>query len=237
MYCALVMNVIYSCAYAQLLRPVPNRCRCTAASIGCAVSRQDNSTVCVSEYKQRLSVAREIKRKGAPKPLRNLQRIKGFKSLKRMTDRARVNAANKLVESMTHWCRYLSSRGVCWSIENPSNSLIWAYPGLSDLVANAHVACMFGSQRKKATALASNRSWFRMTAVQCSGDHPHASWGKTRSSGKPVWATSLRVRTPQSSAMPGHRVLRRLWRLTFVRPLGPRSGVARRYAMLLRLLL
>ena len=90
---------------------------------------------------------------------------------------------------MTHWCRFLSSG------ENPSNSLLWAYPGLNDLVATAHVvhlhACMFGSQRKKATALASNRSWFRKTAVQCSRDHPHASWGKTRSSLQSVWTTSL----------------------------------------------
>ena len=84
---------------------------------------------------------------------------------------------------------------MCWTIENPSNSLLWAFPGLNDLVASAHVvhlhACMFESQRKKATALVSNCSWFRKTAVQCSGDHPHASWGKTRSSGKSVWATSL----------------------------------------------
>ena len=141
------------------------------------------------------SRAREIRRKGAPKPLRNLRHIKGFPNLRSMTDRVRVNAANKLVESMTHWCRFLSSKGVCWTIENPSNSLLWAYPGLDSLVASAHVvhlhACMFGSLRKKATALASNRSWFGKTAVQCSGDHPHASWGKTRSSGKSVWATSL----------------------------------------------
>ena len=53
---------------------------------------------------------------------------------------------------MTHWCRFLSSRGVCWTIENQSNSLLRAYPGLRDMVASAHVvhlhACMFGSQRK-----------------------------------------------------------------------------------------
>ena len=61
--------------------------------------------------------------------------------------------------------------------------------------------------------------------------------------GRPAW----RVRAPQSSAMLGHRVLRQLWRLNFVRPLGPRSEVAKRSAsrisitlshcMLMRLLL
>ena len=105
---------------------------------------------------------------------------------------------------MVRWCRALSARGICWTIENPSNSLIWAFPGLRDMVAEAHVvhlhSCMFGSQRKKATALASNRSWFRKTNIQCSGDHPHASWGKTRSSGKPVRATSLEsAYTPELS--------------------------------------
>ena len=150
------------------------------------------------------SRAREIKRRDGPKPLRNLRHITGFPKIREMMDRVRVKAANALVTAMTAWCRALAARGICWTIENPSNSLIWAFPGLKELVAEAHVvhlhACMFGSQRKKATALASNRSWFRKTNIECSGDHPHASWGKTRSSGKRVWATSLEsAYTPELS--------------------------------------
>ena len=102
----------------------------------------------------------------------------------------------KLVELMAEWCRVLSSRGVCWSIENPSSSLIWAYPDLKELVASAHVvhldACMFGSTRKKATAIiVSNRSRFRHSGIRCSGDHPREPWGKAKAAGRTVWATSL----------------------------------------------
>ena len=141
------------------------------------------------------SRAREVRRQGGPLPLRNLSFVTGFRYLPRLSDRVRVKRANSLVELMTTWCRALSARGVCWSIENPSNSLIWAYPGLRELVQAAHVvhfdACMFGSRRKKATAIVSNRTWFRRSGVRCSGDHPHESWGKARSAGRTVWATSL----------------------------------------------
>ena len=150
------------------------------------------------------SRAREVRRKGGPLPLRNLSFVKGFRYLPRLSDRVRVKRANSLVELMTTWCRALSARGVCWSIENPSNSLIWAYPGLRELVQAAHVvhldACMFGSRRKKATAIASNRTWFRRSGIKCSGDHPHESWGKARSAGRTVWATSLEsAYTPELS--------------------------------------
>ena len=150
------------------------------------------------------SRAREVRSQGGPLPLRNLSFVTGFRYLPRLSDRVRVKRANSLVELMTTWCRALSARGVCWSIENPSNSLIWAYPGLRELVQAAHVlhldACMFGSRRKKATAIVSNRTWFRRSGVKCSGDHPHESWGKARSAGRTVWATSLEsAYTPELS--------------------------------------
>ena len=59
---------------------------------------------------------------------------------------------------------------------------------------------MFGSTRKKATAIVSNRSWFRRSGIRCSGDHPHEPWGKTKASGRTVWATSLEsAYTPELS--------------------------------------
>ena len=71
----------------------------------------------------RAGLARErLIRKGAPKPLRNLQHIKGFPTLKRMTDRVRVNAANKLVESVTQWCRFLSARECAGPSKTPQTA-------------------------------------------------------------------------------------------------------------------
>ena len=69
-------------------------------------------------------------------------------------------------------------------------------------MAKSHVvtlhACMFGSTRRKSTTLVSNRSWFRRTAVLCSGDHAHESWGQVTHEGKRVWSTSLEsAYTPQ----------------------------------------
>ena len=71
------------------------------------------------------SRAREIRHPGGPKPLRDRNFVGGLPSLKDFRDRARVRAANSLVELMSSWCRLLSEKGVCWSIENPTNSLIW----------------------------------------------------------------------------------------------------------------
>ena len=108
---------------------------------------------------------------------------------------------------MIAWRKHLSKKGVCWSIENLSNSLIWAYRGLSDMVAEAHVvhlhACLFGSQQKKATALVSNRSWpdfverlfsAQETILMPSGERPDV-WGKLR--GPRAW----RVRTPPNHGL------------------------------------
>ena len=166
--------------------------------------KADLTAASVLKVKKTFSRAREVRRQGGPLPLRNLSFVTGFRYLPRLSDRVRVKRANSLVELMTTWCRALSARGVCWSIENPSNSLIWAYPGLRELVQAAHVvhfdACMFGSRRKKATAIVSNRTWFRRSGVKCSGDHPHESWGKARSAGRTVWATSLEsAYTPELS--------------------------------------
>ena len=149
------------------------------------------------------SRAREIRHPGGPRPLRDRNFVRGLPSLKDFRDRARVRAANSLVELMSSWCRHVSEKGVCWSIENPTNSLIWLFPGLSGLVAKSHVvtlhACMFGSTRRKSTTLVSNRSWFRRTAVLCSGDHAHESWGhRSRMKGSVFGRPLLRVLTRPS---------------------------------------
>ena len=99
------------------------------------------------------SRAREIRRPGAPPPLRNKTHIQGFPHL-RGTHLARVRSANALVEFMAAQCRALSASGICRSIENPTNSLMWTYPDLATTIATAHSvafnACMHGSRRKRA---------------------------------------------------------------------------------------
>ena len=79
------------------------------------------------------SRAREIRRPGAPPPLRSLKHIRGFRDLT-WTNKARVRSANLLTDFMATCCRQLSARGVCWSIENPSNSLLWHFPSVRTLI-------------------------------------------------------------------------------------------------------
>jgi len=133
------------------------------------------------------SRAREIPRLGAPPPLRSAQRPAGLKNLSGV-DAIRVRSANSLVSFMASCCRSLSQRDVCWSIENPACSLLWQLPCLKHLVFDA---CMFGSMRKKRTAVLSNKSWFQGLAQDCSGGHRHLPWGKTSVDGVSVWSTAM----------------------------------------------
>ena len=52
-------------------------------------------------------------------------------------------------------------------------------------------ACMFGGQRKKRTAIVSNRSWFCVLSKHCDGGHDHLPWGKVLSNGNTAWSTAL----------------------------------------------
>ena len=55
-------------------------------------------------------------------------------------------------------------------------------------------------QRPKESHGYCNRSWFRRSGIRCSGDHAHEPWGKTKASGRTVWATSLEsAYTPELS--------------------------------------
>ena len=96
---------------------------------------------------------------------------------------------------MVSECRSLTSKGVCWSIENPSNSLIWHYPDLESLAESAHWTdfhvCMYGSKRKKSTAVVSNRTWFLELDCKCDGQCEHLLWGLAATETSKVWATSL----------------------------------------------
>ena len=99
-------------------------------------------------------------------------------------------------------CSNLSSRGICWSIENPTNSLMWQYPQLNALVADKQEvrfdACMHGSRRRKHTSIWTNRTWFAALAAKCDGAHDHLPWGKTKDGARTVWSTALEsAYTPQ----------------------------------------
>ena len=149
------------------------------------------------------SRAREIRRPGAPPPLRNHTYIRGFPALQ-WKHKARVHSANLLTDFMAACCRQLSARGICWSIENPTNSLLWHYPSVRTLITDKPEtqfhACMWGSRRRKATSIVSNRSWFHGLARFCDGQHTHLGWGKVAQAGTAVWSTALESAYPKALA-------------------------------------
>eukprot|EP00435_Cladocopium_sp_Y103_P038153 s357_g10.t1 len=76
----------------------------------------------------------------------------------------------------------LDKRGIPWSIENPTNSLLWClYFFLFAIVHGEWVdchACAFGGARKKLTTfLVSDAVLFKSLNRFCPGDHEHEEWG------------------------------------------------------------
>lgn len=63
-----------------------------------------------------------------PQPLRSFQRFHGLPNLE-----------------------FLESRGIPWTVENPSNSWLWELPEMSFAIAHLH-PCAYGGERKKNTA-------------------------------------------------------------------------------------
>ena len=86
-------------------------------------------TVCVPKTKTLLVAHARLSGKVLQSLCATCSSSKRFMNFKPMADRVRVKSVNAQVELMVSWFKSLSKRGVCWSIENPSNSLIWACPG------------------------------------------------------------------------------------------------------------
>ena len=74
----------------------------------------------------------------------------------------RVEMANKIYEFVAKEARHAHSRGVGWSIENPTGSLFWHIPYIQDLANLGGVydveydACMHGSDRDKSSKWRTN---------------------------------------------------------------------------------
>ena len=106
------------------------------------------------------SAARLIRRKHGPdpKPFRTHRHPDGLPNLG-WTDGQRVRSANalyKVAADLALWCQ---RNGVCWVIENPTNSLMWETTPFVELVAQlkqmgapprwAHMQmCMHGGSRE-----------------------------------------------------------------------------------------
>lgn len=94
------------------------------------------------------SAARNIRRKGIdPKPLRSEENPDGLPNLSG-ANRGRVDSANELYKFVARAAEKLEAMGVSWSIENPTNSLMWTTSWFAALAAKSsnpsepHHACL-----------------------------------------------------------------------------------------------
>lgn len=96
-------------------------------------------------------------------------------------DAERVDSANNLYKHMAEFCEFLEEISIAWTIENPTNSWLWALPCMQKLVqrfffANFH-SCAYGGQRYKATSFLTNHAGFLILCRQCDNSHIHLEWG------------------------------------------------------------
>ena len=135
------------------------------------------------------SMARTIKLKGrpGPKPLRSMRYPMGLPTLL-FADKERVHKANSLYALTCHYIQLLDEQHIGWSVENPATSLMWITLPFTRLLAKlgrrckgvSFHTCMFGSRRKKTTALWTSISHLMQLHRVCDDSHSHDAWGVTR---------------------------------------------------------
>ena len=116
-----------------------------------------------------------------PQPLRSESEPLGITGLS-YADQLRVDCANELYSVLGKLVPELHKRNIPWSIENPTNSLMWSLEYfLFAIVHGAWIdchACAFGSTRKKLTTfLVSDAELYQPLQKFCPGNHEHEPWG------------------------------------------------------------
>ena len=141
------------------------------------------------------SRAREVRRRNAdgtqctldPKPLRSDEFPDGVPGLEGQA-RIKVDKANVLYMFVAEAVYWMDKRGIAWTIENPSNSLMWCtkpfkqlwykQSKLSSIKELKFQMCMHGGSRnKKVSIWHSGLLRLKSLAVLCDGMHEHKPWG------------------------------------------------------------
>ena len=138
------------------------------------------------------SRSREIRRKNQdgtpadldPQPLRSDDHPDGLPGLEGVA-KGKVEAANVLYKFVASAVLVLERMGIVWTIENPTNSLMWLTSWFLHLPFQRHSMqmCMHGGKRNKHTdIMQGTRLNFGQMALACDGKHEHLPWGILRGS-------------------------------------------------------
>ena len=135
-----------------------------------------------------------------PKPLRSEQYPMGFPWLVD-DDYRRVHSANLVYLKLCKFIRWLASLNIGFSVENPTNSILWwvpEYVSMMDISFFVNFdSCMFGSERLKRTSFLTNVPELKAMAVCCNGSHNHKPWGMVGPQGSQQFATSEEAAYPK----------------------------------------
>ena len=115
-----------------------------------------------------------------PQPLRSADFPLGLPHLSQR-DQQRVFLANQIYKFCGLYVQKLHQAGIPWTIENPTNSLMWDLEFFTWAVANGIFvnmhACAYGSARKKLTSFLCSHREFAALELYCDGQHEHLPWG------------------------------------------------------------
>lgn len=115
-----------------------------------------------------------------PQPLRSNEFPLGLPNLSH-SDQQRVFLANQIYKFCGLYVQKLDRAGIPWTIENPTNSLMWDLEYFTWAVANGIFvnmhACAYGSARKKLTSFLCSHREFASLELYCDGQHEHLPWG------------------------------------------------------------
>ena len=149
---------------------------------------------------------RMSKERHGPPPLRSVEFPLGLPNLASQHPQAvrRVEVANALYKLTAEAAKYLTKRGVPWTIENPINSLFWFIPWIRELLdLSPEVGdilmhhCMHGGKRDKQSRFRCYPSaFFEPLRLACDGNHEHEPWGFLLNAG--VFATALEAEYPEA---------------------------------------
>ena len=135
-----------------------------------------------------------------PPPLRSEEYPMGFPWLTGFW-KDKVESANSIYIHLAAFCFWLNFLNIGWSIENPGRSYLWHIEDYKILVAIAFFilfhSCIHGSERKKLTALLTNRAQFQVLAGYCQGGHEHLPWSHRNENGHIIFDTSKEAAYPK----------------------------------------
>ncbi len=120
-----------------------------------------------------------------PQPLRSTEQPEGL-SPRHLTplDSLKVRKGNEIAEFCAKVANYCVDNGKLFSIENPTNSILWLLPCYAELVKRQGIrsvdfhACRWGSRRDKKTSFLTNMDQLECLRLQCNHKkEEHAPWG------------------------------------------------------------